>query len=265
MKNTEIREAVTLVNEGEKIFGILHRPLKKQKVPAVLICSGFAGNKCGKSRLFVRLAQELVKQGIAVFRFDYRGAGDSEGEFQDITIEGKLSDTLTCLDFLTRDLQIDPTRIGLLGRSLGGVISILAANRYKTIKSLVLWAPVYNSSHWQNLWKAFQANKLDKKQKIEIQSLPAGVPNLQFLRQFFQLDMEKELMSLEKIPLLHIEADRDSIVKGEHGKAYRSIRQQSDNTHFIQLENSDHDFSDFNDQIIAVRETCQWYKQTLFS
>lgn len=117
MEQVELREAITLENNGEKIFGILHRPLHASHVPAVVICPGFAGNKCGKFRMFVTLGKELAKQGIAVLRFDYRGAGDSEGEFRDITLEGKISDTLKCLNFLADDPQIDSSRLGLLGRS----------------------------------------------------------------------------------------------------------------------------------------------------
>lgn len=263
MTKVEEREAITLINQGEKIFGVLHRPLSQKKVPAVLVCPGFAGNKCGKFRLLVRLAQELTQLGIAVLRFDYRGAGDSEGSFQDITVEGKVSDVQSCLHFLKNDPQIDPERIGLLGRSLGGAISILAARRYPPIKSLVLWAPVYNSTPWQQLWNSFQANKLDENQKHQIQKLPAGIPNLKFLRQFFQLRLEDELEGLKEIPLLHIEADRDAIVQAEHGQAYRLARNGLDHTKFVKLPNSDHDFSDAADQELAIKETCEWFQKTL--
>ncbi len=260
MEKSEDREAITLVNEGQKIFGILHLPLLKKKVPAVLICHGFGGNKTGKHRLFVTLSQHLAKQGIAVFRFDYRGAGDSEGEFDDITLEGKVSDTLKCLEFLKNHPAVDPSRIGILGRSLGGAIASIAAGKNEEIKSIALWAPVFTSEPWKKMWDAFKANPASSHQILA--SLPS-MPNVRFLEQFFKLDMPKALEKLKNIPLLHIHADKDAIVKAEHSQAYQKARQESDKTKFIILQNSDHDFSESADQKIAIDETCQWYQQTL--
>jgi alpha/beta superfamily hydrolase len=264
MQKVEIREAMTLENKGEKIFGILHRPLHLRHVPAIVICPGFAGNKCGKFRIFVTLGKELAKQGIAVLRFDYRGAGDSEGEFHDITLEGKISDTLKCLDFLANDPQIDSSRLGLLGRSLGGVIAVLAARRYQAIKSLALWAPVFRSDPWRELWESFKSNQqLDQAKQDILRNLPANLPNLEFLSQFFRLNLQDELEKIKHIPLLHIHGEQDRIVRIEHAKDFERVRTGVDNTRFVQLPKSDHDFSDFGEQAIAIQETCQWYQQTL--
>lgn len=264
MQKVEIREAVTLENHGEKIFGVLHRPLHSQCVPAIVICPGFAGNKCGKFRMFVNLGKELAKQGIAVFRFDYRGAGDSEGDFQDITLEGKISDTLKCLNFLVSDPQIDSSRLGLLGRSLGGTIAVLAARRFEAIKSLALWAPVFRSDPWRELWESFKSNqKLDQAKQEILRNLPANIPNLEFLSQFFKLNLQHELEGLRQIPLLHIHGEQDHVVKIEHAKDFEKARLGIDNTRFVQLPKSDHDFSNSQEQLIAIQETCQWYQQTL--
>ncbi len=264
MQQVEIREAITLENHGEKIFAVLHRPLHSQHVPAIVICPGFAGNKCGKFRMFVTLGKELAKLGVAVLRFDYRGAGDSEGEFQEITLEGKVSDTLKCLDFLANDPQIDSTRLGLLGRSLGGAIAVLAARRFQAIKSIALWAPVFRSDPWRELWESFKSNQILDQTKQEIlRNLPANIPNLEFLSQFFKLDLQYELEGLRQIPLLHIHGEQDHVVKIEQAKDFEKARIGLSNTRFLQLPKSDHDFSDFCEQAIAIRETCQWYQHTL--
>jgi len=262
MQKIEERTAITLENKGQKIFGIFHQPLVKTKTPAVLICPGFGGTKCGKHRLFVALAQQLACSGIAVFRFDYRGAGDSEGEFDQITLDGKVSDTLTCLEFLSNHPSIDSSRIGILGRSLGGAVSVLAAREHKKIRSMALWAPVFTSDPWKEMWKAFKANPEQFSKKDILPSLP-NMPSLPFLEQFFKLDIAKELDFLKTTPLLHIHGDKDTTVKIEHAHAYKKEREISEKTRFIQLPNSDHEFSDTADQKIALAETCQWYKQTL--
>ena len=263
MDSVEVREPFIIENGGEKIFGVLHRPLNLRRAPAVLICPGFAGNKCGKFRLFVRLGKELAKKGIAVLRFDYRGSGDSEGEFGDITLQSEVSDTLICLNGLARDAQIDPDRIGLLGRSLGGAIAVLAARNYP-IKSLALWAPIFHSDPWRELWESLKSNsQLDSSKQEILRRLPAGAPNLEFLTQFFQLNLDVELEGLKHIPLLHIHGEHDGVVKNEHVQAYEKARMGLDNTRFIQLQKSDHDFSDPLEQAMAIQETCAWFQKTL--
>lgn len=261
MQINEEREAITLTNKGQKIFGILHRPLTQERVPAVLFCSGFGGNKCGKNRLFVHLAEQLVKANIAVFRFDYRGCGDSEGSFQEVTIQGKLSDTLTCLHWLTHHPHIDSQRIGLLGRSLGGLISILATRHYLTsIKSLVLWAPVFYSKPWKIMWEQF---KVDHQDDREPAPLPPHVPNLQFLQEFFNVNILDELHQLRHLPLLHLQGLKDPIVTVDHAEEYQRARSGIESTRFVLLPNGDHDFSDLASQELAIQETVAWYRQTL--
>lgn len=264
MAKEELREAVTFENNGEKIFGIIHRPLKPLKsCPAVLICPGFQGSKSGKFRLFVNLAKQLAKHGVVVLRFDYRGSGDSEGEFSDLTLEGKISDALTCLNFLSQDAQVDPERIGLLGRSLGGAVSILTANRFKKIKSLVLWAPVFKSDPWRQLYEALQSNKLEGQDLAMLKRLPAHIPNLEFLTQFFQINLENELKQLEAVPLLHLHGCKDMTVGMEHALAFKKAREGIGQSRFVELLQSDHEFSDAAEQVIAIDETLKWYLDTL--
>src|SRR5260221_3407228 len=97
----EERQAVTLLSGNQKIFCMLHLPQRtdQEKFPALLFCSGFGGNKSGKYRLFVRMAEQLAKAGVAVLRFDYRGSGDSEGAFEATTVGRLLAERLTTAAF----------------------------------------------------------------------------------------------------------------------------------------------------------------------
>ena len=262
-EHVEQREAVTIINQGQKMFGVIHRPLQKGKRPAVLFCSGFAGTKFGKYRLFVKLSEELARRGILSLRFDYRCTGDSEGNFQDATFEGEVNDTICALEYLADDPQVDLTQLALFGRSLGGAVAILAAKRYQGIKSLVLWAPVFCADEWKNLWEASKTKKLDPFQAQILKALPGQVPNLQFLQEFFNIHIADTLIALKDVPLLHLHGEIDSVVKISHADGYKHSRASSPNTRFIRLAHSDHDFGNTDDQKIAIAETCDWLEKTL--
>ncbi|MFA0780897.1 MAG: hypothetical protein RJAPGHWK_002418, partial [Candidatus Fervidibacter sp.] len=71
--------------QGQRVYGMLHLPDGTsdtgKKVPAVAMCHGFTGNRIEAHRLFVKAARHFVQHGIAVLRFDFRGSGESEGDF----------------------------------------------------------------------------------------------------------------------------------------------------------------------------------------
>lgn len=262
MKKEE-RDPAIIVNKGKKIFAVVHRPISEKPYPMIIICSGFAGSKCGKNRLFVRLAEHLASLGMGVLRFDYRGCGDSEGNFQDQSFEDYVSDALACLNYVENHLNTDKTRIGFLGRSLGGAISIIAAVRSKKIKSLALWAPLFSSEPWKRLWQIHKTGSTSNEEQKKVQRFSNSMPSSVFLKEFFELNMENEIKKLDRIPLLHIEAKKDEIVSEEHTVLYRKTRENSNKTKFLSLPTSNHDFDNVEEQEIAIKATCDWFLETL--
>ena len=72
---------------GERLLGILHHPSGSALEVGLVLVVGGPQYRVGSHRQFVLLARTLAAQGIPVFRFDYRGMGDSTGaqrEFDDI-------------------------------------------------------------------------------------------------------------------------------------------------------------------------------------
>ena len=81
--------ALTFSCEGAALIGVLHRPAS-YTTRAVLIVVGGPQTRVGSHRQFVLLARDLAARGVAVFRFDYRGMGDSDGPgrgFENISID----------------------------------------------------------------------------------------------------------------------------------------------------------------------------------
>jgi dipeptidyl aminopeptidase/acylaminoacyl peptidase len=264
MEKSEDRESVVLKNDGQKIFGIMHRPLLPEPYPVVLVCHGLGGHKTGKYRLYVNLAEMLTRLGIGCLRIDFRGSGDSEGCFSEMTIETELSDALLALNFLKQDTLVDVSRIGVFGRSFGGVIAVMAASQFGDIRSMALWAPVFNGDQWRDKWALLKADQLSEEHRDKLMRINGQLPSQHFYEQLFGLNVEVQLKSLNHLPLLHIHGEMDEIVNLSHAEGYQALRRQaSGNTRFLRLGNSDHDFSHPIEQKTALNETVQWFKQTL--
>jgi dipeptidyl aminopeptidase/acylaminoacyl peptidase len=265
MQKVEERESIVLENHGQKIFGMFHRPLiQEAPYPTVLMCHGLAGHKTGKYRVYVNLAKKLSEAGIASLRIDFRGSGDSEGEFSEMTLEGEVSDALKALDFMVNDPLVDVTRIGLFGRSIGGTVALLAARHSRCVKSLATWAPIFNGEQWLDKWHKLHTEDTSDESRDNMMRINGQVPGYDFFKQLFTLNMEEALYPLMEIPLLHIHGERDHIVDMRHARYFeRERKKASAKTQFLRLQHSDHDFSDPKEMEQALTETVKWFKKNL--
>ena len=93
---------VVFENKGQQIVGMLHLPEGRGRFPTALLLHGFTGTKVEAHRMFVKLSRALADHGIASLRFDYRGSGDSAGEFEDMTIRSEVADSLEAIKVLAR-------------------------------------------------------------------------------------------------------------------------------------------------------------------
>jgi fermentation-respiration switch protein FrsA (DUF1100 family) len=88
----------------------------------ILFCHGNAGNIGDR----IETAQIYHALGIDTFLFDYRGYGKSEGH---ISESGFYADADAAWKFLTEVKSIEPERIVIVGRSLGGPVAANLASR----------------------------------------------------------------------------------------------------------------------------------------
>lgn len=120
--------------------GMVHIPENTdKKVPAVIMFHGFSASRVGFAFQFVTIARELEKHGIAVFRFDLAGSGESDGEFQDVTLTSEIADGEAIIDYVKSLDYIDESKISLMGMSFGGMLAgMLGGIRNDDIHSLFL-------------------------------------------------------------------------------------------------------------------------------
>lgn len=88
----------------------------------MLLCHGMESTRGGDKQ--VAIAQRFVPMGFTVLGFDFSYVGESEGSFADISIAGEVADALGAIDFIG---DFSPSRLTLVGSSLGGAVALLAA------------------------------------------------------------------------------------------------------------------------------------------
>jgi putative redox protein len=96
-----------------------------------------------------RLSRGLAEAGYAALRFDFTGLGQSAGDFADTTLSANVSDLTRAATTL---IQEGYGPCGLIGHSLGGAASILAASRLKTVRSLVTIGSPARPDHVRHLF-----------------------------------------------------------------------------------------------------------------
>lgn len=141
-----VKRYVELVSRGLVLRGYLELPdgaSAEAPVPLLAMFHGFTGTLSEKHFLLSRLSRAVVEQaGVATLRFDFGGSGESDGDFMDVTPLTEVEDGQAILAFGAGLPEVDSTRVGLLGFSLGGFVAVnVAAREEALLKRLVLVSP----------------------------------------------------------------------------------------------------------------------------
>jgi pimeloyl-ACP methyl ester carboxylesterase len=107
--------------------------------PWVVFAHGFGSQRQGPHYLFVKLARALLQDGWQSLRFDFAGAGESDGAFCDMTLSSMVEDMVSAVEMLQKSWR--PSRVVLLGHSMGGAVAALAGAQ-RGCDGLALLAPV---------------------------------------------------------------------------------------------------------------------------
>jgi dipeptidyl aminopeptidase/acylaminoacyl peptidase len=178
--------------EGVTLAGTLTLPLDPGPHPALVWVHG-SGEE-GRLTYKAPLVQKLVQTGLAVFSYDKRGVGESQG----VCCPGDsnhfnllAADVAGAVNALRSRSDIDPKQIGLLGASQAGWIVPLSVARFDHVAFIALVdAPVVTTGE-EGLYSRLtgeeggQASGLSKEeiaQRLK-QAGPSGFDPVPFLKQ----------------------------------------------------------------------------------
>lgn len=250
----EDREALLFESQGQKLFAITHTPQNRTKDFIVIFVHGFGGNKIGFNRRNVLIAKALVDAGIAALRFDFRGCGDSEGEFADMTLHSQIHDLNTVVEDILKKYR----KIVLLGCSLGGTICQIIATQKKEVKGLILLAPIASHNIWSESYEMAK-KKFPSKSHLDYKG---RIVNKIFFEEFFEVNFENLARNCSHLPLLHVHGYLDNTVPFDHATLMQKWRQTSNQkTQFLPLEQSDHHFNHQEEQKKMIQAIVQWCQE----
>jgi uncharacterized protein len=148
------------LSDGLKIYGLLTVPDGQKPVngwPVIIFNHGYIPPDTYKTtERYVAYVDAFASDGYIVFKSDYRGNGNSEGQPEGAYYSpAYATDVLNALSSLKKYKEANPDKIGMWGHSMGGNITLrdLVVDT-KDIKAAVIWGGVVGSyddlmNNWQ--------------------------------------------------------------------------------------------------------------------
>jgi pimeloyl-ACP methyl ester carboxylesterase len=137
------RVTVTFDSDGDSCVGWLYRPDRPADAPVVVMAGGLALPRT----TLQPLAERYAARGYAVFVFDYRGVGDSEGTPRNLVSPSRADADWTVAVERVRDLDgVDSRRLVLWGHSLGGTSALSTAADDPRVRGVVALGPVLSGT-----------------------------------------------------------------------------------------------------------------------
>lgn len=133
-------------HDGREIPAFVYRPAGSGPLPVVLAIHGGPGIQERPNYSNDGLFQYLVSRGVAVFAPNVRGSTGYGYSYQKLSFRdwggGDLGDLAAAADWLCGQVWVDPTRIGLYGRSYGGFAVLSCLSRLPEINwvAAVVWS-----------------------------------------------------------------------------------------------------------------------------
>ena len=238
-------EAKILSSRGRDMVCLLEykEPAVRGK-KLVIYKHGFCGNKITPHRMMVNLGRQLVEEGYTVLRFDCVGAGDSEGDWSDMTIPGEMEDFKKVLHWAADELH--PEKTTVIGYSMGGLETALCCNEIP-LDGILFWSPV-SQAHDCFLYLLGEERFAKGMAGEDVDFLGDRVGK-EFFRDLDspELDALKAIEGFKK-PVFFIHGTGDTDVQPSNSRRYMSVLPQAE-CHLVEGSGHGYDSCAYQDEL----------------
>lgn len=239
-----MKEKIAFLSGNQQIQGTLVTPeLMDGKKPGVVFFHGMTSNE----NKYIPIAEKLSQSGIVGMTLSIRGHGESEGNFDDLTVADGVVDGLNAYDFFAQYDFIDKNRIGLCGASVGAAISSMVTEQ-RAVKSLVLRVP---STYTDEMMKmTYREIMLDEE---IIFSKISNIPETPAIRAISEFTGSVLIITSEEDVVIPVIIPREYFLEAQKAK-----RKQQ-----IEIPEATHNLTDNVWRQQFIDETVKWFIETL--
>ena len=219
-------------NAGQKLSARIDLPDDSPPVAYALFAHCFTCSKNIKAASHISRA--LTTEGIAVFRFDFTGLGESEGDFGDTSFSSNVDDLVSAAEFMADHYQGPKI---LIGHSLGGAAVLQAAARIPSSLAVITIAAPADPGHVTlALGDSRELIERQGEANVDLAGRTFKIKK-QFLDDLESVRMQQTIQNLNRA-LLIFHAPTDGVVGIDNAaKIFMTARHPKS---FISLDNADH-------------------------
>ncbi len=246
-----VQEKVSFTNAaGCELAGRLDIPDDAKPLGCVLFAHCFTGSKDVLAA--VRISKALWLQGFSVFRFDFTGLGESEGDFANTNFSSNIDDLLAAAAFL-RDNHQPPTV--MIGHSLGGAAVLASAAKVPEVHAIcTIGAPADPKHVVHHFSSVTDEIETEGEAEVAIGGRPFRIKRT-FLEDIKAYNLGESIGTMRKA-LLVFHSPVDDIVGIENaGHIYEAARHPKN---FVCLDGADHMLTNRADAYYVAEIICAW-------
>lgn len=262
------RFLVSYQSEGLKIYGLLTVPEGEKPAggyPVIVFHHGYIPparySTVDSYRVWVNY---FASAGYIVFKPDYRGNGNSEGDpVQPYISPDYVTDSMNAIESIKKFKDANPDKIGIAGHSMGGNIVLHELVMSKDVKVAVLLAGVVGNQRglidwWKKRFAArsIEGNDLDTWYEVEKMLEDQGTPENNPLY-WNAIDPTHFLESVSATVQIQV-GSADEVVPPEFSRSLRDSLQNAGKTvEYHEFPGVDHNFSSVTNT--ALQEAVRFF------
>ena len=230
-------QTVTFYSDIYKLVGTLHLP-EVPNPPVVIGCHGLLADRHSPKQ--IALAEACNREGVAYFRFDHRGCGDSEGRFAEVTsLAARVRDLSEAVASMQHHSQVG-SLIAVLGSRFGGTVALDYSADHPSTALITYAAPINSTSiHHAN-----------------IRDNHGEAPRSSLLTDALGFDLTPRLASVRNIFVVHSQGD-ETVPVWHARKIYELSK---DPKKLLVFKGGDHRMSDPDHQAQFKARFIEWIK-----
>ena len=238
-------------SRGIKLSAKLELPVDRRPHNYAIFAHCFT---CNKNFTAVRyISSALAAKGFGVLSFDFTGLGMSEGDFADTNFSGTVDDLICAAEFLKKNFKAPAV---IVGHSLGGAASLLAASQFDEIKAVATVGAPAAPQHVNNLLNGGIAEIKEKgAAEINIGGRPFTIKK-QFIEDLEKQNLLSVVREMRGNAFLFLHSPQDRIVAVENAaELFKAVFHPKS---FVSLDGADHLLSKKEDALYVGDLIAAW-------